>query len=106
MLDEMLGGDMMLRKLHNNLLMGILANASRDPPGPNAGFAGWNRNKKRKEPIPTRARSSGRQKRLKMEIMGLPSQERNRIKNMKGTFELDAVSALTPRCLCDVQTDV
>jgi transcriptional coactivator HFI1/ADA1 len=91
MLDQILGSDMVLRKLHNNLLMGILANASRDPPPLNGTFSGWNRNKKRKEPIPSRTRSSGRQKRLKTEIMGLPPSERNRIKNMKGVFELDPV---------------
>jgi hypothetical protein len=68
-----------------------LANASRDPPPLNGTFSGWNRNKKRKEPIPSRARSSGPQKRLKTEIMRLPTQERNRIKNMKSVFELDPV---------------
>jgi hypothetical protein len=83
--------DPMLKKLHNNLLMGILANASRDPPPANGSFLGWNRNKKRKEPIGGRGKSSGKQKRLKMEIMGLGPQERNRIKNFKNVNELDPV---------------
>jgi transcriptional coactivator HFI1/ADA1 len=83
--------DPMLKKLHNNLLMGILANASRDPPPVNGSFSGWNRNKKRKEPMTGRGKSSGRQKRLKMEIMGLGPQERNRIKGFKMITELDAV---------------
>jgi Transcriptional regulator of RNA polII, SAGA, subunit len=83
--------DPMLKKLHNNLLMGILANASRDPPPINGSFSGWNRNKKRKEPMTGRGKSSGKQKRLKMEIMGLGPQERNRIKAFKAIAELDAV---------------
>jgi transcriptional coactivator HFI1/ADA1 len=83
--------DPMLKRLHNNLLMGILANASRDPPPVNGLFSGWNRNKKRKEPMTGRIKSSGRQKRLKTEIMGLGPQERNRIKNFKSIHELDPV---------------
>ena len=89
--------DPMLKKLHNNLLMGILANASRDPPPVNGSFSGWNRNKKRKEPMTGRGKSSGRQKRLKMEIMGLGPQERNRIKSFKAITELDAVTPFTIR---------
>jgi hypothetical protein len=83
--------DPTLKRLHNNLLMGILANASRDPPHVNGSFSGWNRNKKRKEPMGGRGKSFGKQKRLKKEIMGLGPQERNRIKNFKGFNELDAV---------------
>ncbi len=86
--------DPMLKKLHNNLLMGIVANASRDPPPVGGSFSGWNKNKKRKEPMTGRGKSSGRQKRLKMEIMGLGPAERNRIKNFKGIQELDAVWTL------------
>jgi transcriptional coactivator HFI1/ADA1 len=83
--------DASLKKLHNNLLMGLLANASRDPPPTNGLFSGWNRNKKRKEPMTGRGKSSGRQKRLKAEIMGLGPQERNRIKGFKAVSELDPV---------------
>jgi len=90
MLDQVLT-DASLKKLHNNLLMGILANASRDPPPLTGSFLGWNRNKKRKEPMTGRARSTGKQKRLKTEIMGLGPQERSRIKNFKGINELDPV---------------
>lgn len=86
--------DPMLKKLHNNLLMGILANASRDPPPVNGSFSGWNRNKKRKEPMTGRGKSSGKQKRLKTEIMGLGPQERNRIKTFKAISELEAVCSL------------
>jgi hypothetical protein len=83
--------DATLKKMHNNLVMGILANASRDPPPVNASFSGWNRNKKRKEPMTGRIKGAGKQKRLKVEIMGLGPQERNRIKSFKGVSELDAV---------------
>src|SRR5579859_6471191 len=84
--------DANLKKLHNNLLMGILANASRDPPPVNGSFLGWNRNKKRKEPMTGRGKvGSGKQKRMKMEIMALGPAERARIKNFKGINELDAV---------------
>ena len=89
--------DPMLKKLHNNLLMGILANASRDPQPVNGSFSGWNRNKKRKEPMTGRGKSSRKQKRLKMEIMGLGPQERNRIKSFKGIQELDAVITFMKR---------
>lgn len=89
--------DPLLKKLHNNLLMGILANASRDPPPINSSFSGWNRNKKRKEPMTGRGKGSGRQKRLKMEIMGLGPQERNRIKSVKAPNELDAVPSIFNR---------
>jgi Transcriptional regulator of RNA polII, SAGA, subunit len=89
--------DAMLKKLHNNLLMGILANTSRDPPPVNGSFSGWNRNKKRKEPMTGRGKSSGKQKRLKMEIMGLGPQERNRIKSFKALAELDAVLSLATK---------
>jgi Transcriptional regulator of RNA polII, SAGA, subunit len=93
--------DAMLKRLHNNLLMGILANAGRDPPPVNGSFSGWNRNKKRKEPMTGRVgKGSGRGKRLKMEIMGLGPQERNRIKNFKGITELDAVLFLNYRSNC------
>lgn len=92
-LDQVLT-DALLKRLHNNLLMGILANASRDPPPVNSSFSGWNRNKKRKEPMTGRGKSSGKQKRLKMEIMGLGPQERNRIKSFKAITELDPVSSL------------
>jgi len=93
MLDAMLT-DSLLKKMHNNLLMGILANASRDPPASNASFSGWNRNKKRKEPITGLRKSFGKQRRLKMEIMGLGPQERNRVKNFKSVAELDPVSPM------------
>jgi transcriptional coactivator HFI1/ADA1 len=91
MLDQVLT-DASLKKLHNNLLMGILANASRDPPPVSGSFLGWNRNKKRKEPMTARTRSQGKQKRLKTEIMGLGPRERNRIKSFKAINELDPVS--------------
>jgi len=87
--------DPMLKKLHNNLLMGVLANASRDPPPVGGSFSGWNKNKKRKEPMTGRGKSSGRQKRLKTEIMGLGPAERSRIKSFKAVHELDAVCALS-----------
>ena len=92
-LDQVLT-DALLKRLHNNLLMGILANASRDPPPVNGSFSGWNRNKKRKEPMTGRGKSSGRQKRLKTEIMGLGPQERNRIKSFKAISDLDPVPHL------------
>lgn len=87
--------DATLKRLHNNLMMGILANASRDPPPVNGSFSGWNRNKKRKEPMTGRIKGQGKQKRLKVEIMGLGPQERNRIKSFKGVSELDAVYLLS-----------
>jgi transcriptional coactivator HFI1/ADA1 len=93
MLDQVLV-EPTLKKLHNNLLMTILANASRDPPGGSSSFLGWNRNKKRKEPMTTRARSSGKQKKLRTDIMGLGPQERNRIKSFKSVMELDPVNTL------------
>lgn len=93
-LDQVLT-DALLKRLHNNLLMGILANASRDPPPVNSSFSGWNRNKKRKEPMTGRGKSSGKQKRLKTEIMGLGPQERNRIKSFKAINELDPVSQVS-----------
>ena len=91
MLDSVLT-DPILKRLHNNLLMGILANASRDPPPVNGTFLGWNRNKKRKEPMTGRGKNSNKQKRLKVEIMALGPQERNRIKSFKAISELDPVS--------------
>ena len=95
-LDQVLGGDPTLKKLHNNLLMGILANASRDPPPQNGSFSGWNRNKKRKEPITGRVKGSTKQKRLKTEIMALGPAERNRIKAFKAVSELEPVN--NPLC--------
>jgi transcriptional coactivator HFI1/ADA1 len=91
-LDLVLGSDPALKKLHNNLLMGILANASRDPPPQNGSFSGWNRNKKRKEPMTGRVKGSTKQKRLKTEIMALGPTERNRIKAFKAVSELEPVS--------------
>ena len=44
-----------------------------------------------------RGKSSGRQKRLKMEIMGLGPAERSRIKSFKGIHELDQVCAIWVR---------
>ena len=95
MLDQVLGADPMLKKLHNNLLMGILANASRDPPPQNGTFSGWNRNKKRKEPMTGRGKSSGKQKILKTEIMALGPVERNRIKRFKAVSDLEPVTPPT-----------
>jgi hypothetical protein len=100
MLDQVLGTDPMLKKLHNNLLMGILANASRDPPPQNGSFSGWNRNKKRKEPMSGRGKSSGKQKRLKTEIMALGPAERNRIKDFRAVSDLEPVRPLTVAELC------
>lgn len=62
-------------RLHNEIMMSLLANSFRDPPPSNAQSQGWSKSR--------RARVKGADptvKRLKMEVMGLSNRERKRLK--------------------------
>jgi transcriptional coactivator HFI1/ADA1 len=63
-------------KLHNEIMLTLITNAYKEAPPAIAHSLGWSR--KRREP--PRAKGDPRAKRLKAEIMSLPTRERRRIK--------------------------
>ncbi|ORY84337.1 transcriptional regulator of RNA polII, SAGA, subunit-domain-containing protein [Protomyces lactucae-debilis] len=65
-------------KLHNDIMLTLLSNAYKEPPPAIANSLGWS--KKRREP--PRMKGDPHAKRLKAEVMGLPTRERRRLKSI------------------------